>query len=214
VSRFVEEDWSNGLMLAGSLPRYIGDPVLATGIMSFLIHEFFYFVRWSSPRRKLGSQWLTIHSFVPLSQGRCIPWIFVDKIRKLTSLLLVNDGKLIPIALTAYFRKYKLQENKEAASWEEQWACTKYVLFTHFTIELPQIFLFGPVSPAVACSCLLHPLTSFAQTCDYFGLSTHHVPFPSIKAMAAQIALFFFVEDFYHCTFSALRVLFPLKSSI
>jgi methylsterol monooxygenase len=141
-------------------------------------------------------------------QGRCIPWIFVDKIRKPTKPVLANTPKANTTTRAAYFRKYKLQENKEAASWEEQWACTKYVLFTHFTIELPQIFLFGPVSLAAACSRLLHPLTSFAQTCDYFGLSTHHVPFPSIKAMAAQITLFFFVEDFYHCTFGLFRASF------
>jgi len=34
---------------------YVGDPVLATGIMSFLIHEIFYF-------------------------GRCIPWMIIDRI--------------------------------------------------------------------------------------------------------------------------------------
>lgn len=34
---------------------YIGDPSLATGLMSFLLHEFFYF-------------------------GRCIPWMIIDQL--------------------------------------------------------------------------------------------------------------------------------------
>lgn len=50
--------------------------------------------------------------------GRCIPWIIIDAI--------------------PYFRKWKLQPNK-VPSPKEQWECTKLVLFSHFTIELPQV---------------------------------------------------------------------------
>lgn len=112
---------------------YVGNPVLATGVMSFLIHEIFYF-------------------------GRCIPWMIVDQI--------------------PYFRRWKIQESKMPTA-AEQWKCTKYVLLTHFTIELPQIVSFEPLAV-------------------YFGMSTYHVPFPSITTMAYQIALFFFMEDFWH----------------
>jgi len=37
-----------------------------------------------------------------------------------------------------YFRKWKLQPNKVPSA-AEQWACTKQVLFSHFTIELPLV---------------------------------------------------------------------------
>ena len=44
-----------------------------------------------------------------------------------------------------YFQKWKLQPNKIPTA-EEQWECTKQVLFSHFTIELPA------VSPVAALS--------------------------------------------------------------
>lgn len=39
-----------------------------------------------------------------------------------------------------YFRQWKLQPDK-VASKEQMWKCTKAVLFSHFTIELPQVCL-------------------------------------------------------------------------
>jgi len=57
----------------------------------------------------------------------------------------------------------------------EQWGCARLVLLSHFTVELPQIWLF-------------HPLA------QYCGLSTS-VPFPSLLTMAYQIAIFFVLED-------------------
>jgi len=79
--------------------------------------------------------------------GRCVPWIIIDSM--------------------PYFRKWKLQDAK-APTAAEQWKCTKYVLLTHFTVELPQIWGF-------------HPLA------EYFGMSTHQVPFPSWSTMVPQI---------------------------
>ncbi|KAF9467643.1 hypothetical protein BDZ94DRAFT_1232989 [Collybia nuda] len=111
----------------------IGNPVIATGLMSFLLHEIVYF-------------------------GRSIPWIIIDAI--------------------PYFRKYKLQPTKIPTP-AEQWECTKGVLFSHFTIELPAIWLFHPMAESL-------------------GMSTYQVPFPSWKIMAPQIALFFVFEDFFH----------------
>ena len=50
--------------------------------------------------------------------GRCIPWIIIDK---------------MPM-----FRKYKLQPTKVPSN-AQMWKCTKAVLLSHFTIELPQV---------------------------------------------------------------------------
>lgn len=60
----------------------------------------------------------------------------------------------------------------------EQWQCAKFVLLQHFTVELPQIWLFHPAA-------------------HFFGMSTS-VPFPSLTTMAYQIAIFFVVEDMWH----------------
>ncbi|KAF2187412.1 hypothetical protein K469DRAFT_705104 [Zopfia rhizophila CBS 207.26] len=111
---------------------YMQNDVLATGIMSFVMHEAVYF-------------------------GRSLPWIIID---------------MLPV-----FRKYKIQQHKIPTAWE-QWQCALLVLFSHFTVELPQIWSF-------------HPL------CQFFGLSTT-VPFPSIYKMAFQIAVFFVLEDTWH----------------
>ncbi|KAH9927603.1 C4-methyl sterol oxidase [Fomitopsis serialis] len=112
---------------------WLGNPIIATGLMSFLLHEIVYF-------------------------GRCIPWIIIDSM--------------------PYFRKWKLQANKIPSS-QEQWECTKQVLYSHFTIELPMIWFFHPMA-------------------EMFNMSTWQVPFPSWKIMAPQIALFFVFEDIFH----------------
>ncbi|KAL1709545.1 hypothetical protein EV121DRAFT_252953 [Schizophyllum commune] len=111
----------------------IDNPTIATGLMSFLLHEFVYF-------------------------GRSLPWIIIDAM--------------------PYFRRWKLQPNKVPTP-QEQWECTKQVLFSHFTIELPAIWLFHPVAEAL-------------------GMRTHHVPLPGFKEMAPQIFFFFVFEDFFH----------------
>ncbi|KAL0640871.1 C-4 sterol methyl oxidase [Maublancomyces gigas] len=112
--------------------QFMGNDVLATGIMSFVLHELIYF-------------------------GRSLPWIIIDAI--------------------PYFRKYKIQQNKIPTP-EEQWRCAKMVLLSHFTVELPQIWLFHPM-------------------CKYFGMDTG-VPFPTLAKMAFQIAIFFIMEDTWH----------------
>ncbi|OCH85077.1 C4-methyl sterol oxidase [Obba rivulosa] len=112
---------------------WIGNPVIATGLMSFLLHEIVYF-------------------------GRCVPWIIIDAM--------------------PYFNKWKLQPNK-VPSPQEQWECTKLVLYSHFTIELPMIWFFHPMAEA-------------------FGMSTWEVPFPSWTTLLPQVALFFVFEDVFH----------------
>ncbi|GAA5976849.1 hypothetical protein JCM11641_000889 [Rhodosporidiobolus odoratus] len=114
--------------------NYVGNPVLATGILSFVMHEVVYF-------------------------GRCLPWMLIDYM--------------------GWFRKYKLQDAKTPSA-KQQWECTKYVLKTHFSVELPQIYLFHPLATSV-------------------GMKTWEVPFPSFfREMLPQICLFFFLEDMWH----------------
>ena len=113
--------------------QYWGNPVIATGVMSFLLHEIVYF-------------------------GRSIPWMIIDAMPSM--------------------RKYKLQPNY-VPTLADQWRCTRLVLLSHFTVELPQIWSFHPI-------------------CEYFGMTTHEVPFPSWTKMVWQIALFFVFEDAFH----------------
>ncbi|KAJ6450165.1 hypothetical protein C8R45DRAFT_1128165 [Mycena sanguinolenta] len=112
---------------------YIGNPVVATGLLTFLLHEIVYF-------------------------GRCIPWIIIDAI--------------------PYFRRWKLQPAKVPTP-QEQWNCTKLLLFSHFTVELPVIWLFHPVAEAL-------------------GMRMHQVPLPGFREWVPQVALFFVFEDMFH----------------
>ncbi|EEH39044.2 C-4 methylsterol oxidase [Paracoccidioides lutzii Pb01] len=122
---FVERLWAAWYV-------WMQNDVLATGILSFVMHECVYF-------------------------GRALPWIIISRI--------------------PYFNKYKIQPNK-IPTLKEQWECAKLVLLSHFTVELPQIWLFHPMA-------------------QYFGLDTG-VPFPSPWTMAYQIVIFFVVEDTWH----------------
>ncbi|KAJ7640484.1 hypothetical protein DFH06DRAFT_1216142 [Mycena polygramma] len=123
---WVEQQWMAWYL-------YIGNPVLATGLMSFLMHEVVYF-------------------------GRCIPWIIIDAM--------------------PYFRRWKLQASKIPTA-REQWECTKQVLFSHFMVELPVIWLFHPMA-------------------EMFGMRTYEVPLPTFTEWAPQVALFFLFEDTFH----------------
>jgi methylsterol monooxygenase len=96
-----------------------------------------------------------MHEFVYF--GRALPWWIFDRMPSM--------------------QKYKIQGQKLPTK-QEQWECTRWVLICHFTVELPQIWLFHPF-------------------CEYFGMSTS-VPFPTLSTMAFQILLFFFVEDAWH----------------
>jgi len=123
---WLEANWAAWYM-------WVGNPILATGILSFVMHEVVYF-------------------------GRCIPWIIIDSM--------------------PYFRKWKLQPNKVPTK-QQQWECTKLVLITHFTIELPQIWFFHPLAESL-------------------GMETWQVPLPSLMTMIPQIFLFMVIEDAWH----------------
>ncbi|KAF8491055.1 hypothetical protein F5888DRAFT_1807684 [Russula emetica] len=104
--------------------------------------------------------------------GCCLPWIIIDAI--------------------PCFRK--LQPNKVPMP-EEQWECTKGVLFSHFTVEGPAIFLFHPVT-------------------ESFGMSTWQVPFLSWQTMLMQLTFSFFFEDMFHYFCSFFAVHFPPGRSL
>jgi methylsterol monooxygenase len=80
-------------------------------------------------------------------------------------------------ALTSQQQKLIPLQNKLPTLYEQA-QCAALVLLSHFTVELPQIWLFHPM-------------------CQYFGLTTS-VPFPSVYTMAYQIAIFFVLEDAWH----------------
>ena len=104
---WIEKKWAAWYIL-------IGNPVIATGLMSFLLHEvgFVLSTRGCIP----GSLFCSCSQIVYF--GRAVPWIIIDAI--------------------PYFRRWKLQPNKIPTP-QEQWECTKLVLFSHFTVELPLV---------------------------------------------------------------------------
>ncbi|RAL60298.1 hypothetical protein DID88_000076 [Monilinia fructigena] len=89
------------------------------------------------------------------------------------SILLWTQSSLDHYRSIPYFNKYKIQGNKIPTA-AEQWTCTKLVLLSHFTVELPQIYLFHPMA-------------------KYFGMDTD-VPFPSLFTIAYQVASFSFLK--------------------
>ncbi|KAM5344428.1 hypothetical protein ACJ41O_012964 [Fusarium nematophilum] len=89
-------------------------------------------------------------------------------------------GRCIPFMVMdkiPYFSRYKIQAQK-LPTLREQWHCAMLVLVSHFTAELPQIWFFHPVA-------------------TYFGIQ-YTVPFPPCWKIAAQISLFFVLEDTWH----------------
>ncbi|KJK80177.1 hypothetical protein H634G_04416 [Metarhizium anisopliae BRIP 53293] len=127
---------------------YMQNDTLATGIMSFVMHELVYF-------------------------GRCLPFMIMDKI--------------------PYFHKYKIQSQK-IPTLKEQWDCAAIVLISHFTAELPQIWVFHPIA-------------------TYFGMD-YGVPFPSLLKMVIQISILFVMEDTWHYWFHRALHYGPLYKAI
>ncbi|RKU45864.1 C-4 sterol methyl oxidase [Coniochaeta pulveracea] len=108
----------------------------------------------------------------------------------------VYFGRSLPfiiMELIPYFNKYKIQ-NQKIPTWKERFDCASLVLLSHFTVELPQIWLFHP----------------FATMCGMeFG-----VPFPPAWKMAMQIAVFFVCEDAWHYWFHRALHYGPLYRNI
>lgn len=127
---------------------WMQNDILATGILSFIMHEVVYF-------------------------GRSLPWIILDSI--------------------PYFNRWKIQ-NQKVPTAKEQFDCAALVLLSHFTVELPQIWLFHPVA-------------------TYFGME-FGVPFPSAWKIAMQVSIFFIMEDTWHYWFHRALHYGPLYRSI
>lgn len=127
---------------------WMQNDVLATGIMSFVMHEVVYF-------------------------GRCIPWMVIDRM--------------------PFFNRWKIQKSK-IPTMKEQWDCASLVLLSHFTVELPQIWLFHPIA-------------------TYCGMD-YGVPFPSLAKMAMHLAIFFVMEDTWHYFLHRALHYGPLYKSI
>ncbi|KAL4772568.1 fatty acid hydroxylase superfamily-domain-containing protein [Aspergillus nidulans var. acristatus] len=94
---------------------------------------------------------------------------------------LIYFGRCIPWivadSLPSVFRRFKIQDHK-TPSFSDQWTCVKYILAIHFIVELPLIVLFHPMM----------------EVCHV----QYTLPFPKPSLFAAQVALFFIVEDTYH----------------
>lgn len=96
---------------------WINNPILATGLASFLLHEV---------RSPVDSACMVTNLFRKIVYfGRCVPWIIIDAM--------------------PYFRRWKLQPTKIPTAME-QWECTKQVLFSHFMVELPVVRVAFPSS--------------------------------------------------------------------
>ncbi|SCZ90552.1 BZ3500_MvSof-1268-A1-R1_Chr1-3g02060 [Microbotryum saponariae] len=123
---------------------YWGNPIIATGIMAFLMHEVVYF-------------------------GRCIPWVIIGQIR--------------------YFDQYKLQETKMPTA-RQQWECTKSVLKTHFSVELPQLALFFVMEDAwhYFAHRLLHHKRLYKHIHKGFHSMQIHHEFSAPFGLAAEYA--------------------------
>jgi methylsterol monooxygenase len=92
---------------------------IATGIMSFVMHELVYF-------------------------GRSIPWMIIDAIPYFNQYKLQNVSPWLVSPLGNLGISNSSQS--KVPTWKEQWECAALVLISHCTVELPQIWLFHPIA--------------------------------------------------------------------
>lgn len=93
---------------------YMQNDTLATGIMSFLMHEIIYF-------------------------GRALPWFIIDQISYFNKYKIQN----VSFQSLCFFFLLKLSLmywQQKIPTKKEQWTCASLVLLSHFTVELPQIW--------------------------------------------------------------------------
>jgi len=92
----------------------------------------------------------------------------------------VYFGMYIPYFLAdfvPFLQKYKIQKTV-SNDWALQWHCLKRVLFSHFVIEGPLVFL-------------THPIVS------YRGMYMDAEHLPTMTSLALKMVLFFLFEDFW-----------------
>lgn len=97
---------------------WIGDPVLATGIMSFVLHEVsraFSVVLICSMPRSGRLLWPL------LAVGGRRPHLLLQQVENPRGAI----SHSLPSALTS------LCSQTKKPTWQQQWDCTKYVLYTH-----------------------------------------------------------------------------------
>ena len=97
---------------------WMNNDVLATGILSFAMHEIVYF-------------------------GRSLPWIVVGMIPYFNR---EQDSKCEPPVEDEESGVKLTSSKQKMPTAQEQWNCARLVLISHFTVELPQIWLFHPVA--------------------------------------------------------------------
>lgn len=86
--------------------------VLATGIMSFVMHEIVYF-------------------------GRSLPWIIIDRTKYFNRWKIQHVCQDMILEFLRWL--LTIVQNK-IPTLQEQWNCARLVLLSHFTVELPQIW--------------------------------------------------------------------------
>lgn len=92
---------------------YMQNDTLATGIMSFVMHEMIYF-------------------------GRSLPWFIIDRIPYFNKYKIQNVS--FQSLISFGFKLSLMQWQQKIPTNKEQWTCASLVLLSHFTVELPQIW--------------------------------------------------------------------------
>ncbi|KAF9434889.1 C-4 sterol methyl oxidase [Entomortierella beljakovae] len=115
--------------------------------------------------------------------------LFKDRDEALVTLLLlfvsheiIYFARCVPYLVADMFpsmQKYKIQQKTIQNTAQNQWKVFRYVLLSHFFLELPMIVGFHPIAV-------------------YFGMAISAVPFPPLSKMALQVFAFFVFEDFFH----------------
>lgn len=94
---------------------FMQNDVLATGIMSFVMHEVVYF-------------------------GRSLPWIIIDTFGLFRQYKIQDVSIAIECLSALQIANSPCLVQNKIPTLKEQWECARLVLLSHFTVELPQIW--------------------------------------------------------------------------
>lgn len=149
---------------------YMQNDVLATGIMSFVMHEVVYF-------------------------GRSLPWIIIDRMKYFNKYKIQNVSFFLDRASGRYtdvFCSTKSQRHRNSGV-----AQNSSFLVTSPSNSLRSGRCIVKTTKLHRTQRLTEVIRLFHPAAQYFGLTTT-VPFPSIWTMVYQIAIFFVMEDAWH----------------